>query len=82
MMILKGQDAFHIVHGNRFSEDGFQGQTFDYLLANPPFGVEWEKVKDPIRREHEKLGFDDRFGPDCPASTTAASCSSSTWSPK
>ncbi len=39
-MVLKGQDASHIVLGNPFSEDGFAGQHFDCLLANPPFGVE------------------------------------------
>lgn len=65
-MILKGQDASHIVHGNSFSEDGFQGSTFDYMLANPPFGVEWKKVEDPIRREAEKLGFEGRFGAGLP----------------
>ena len=43
-MMLKGQDASHIVQGNSFSEDGHVGRTFDYLLANPPFGVEWKKV--------------------------------------
>ena len=56
-MMLKGQDASHIVCGNSFSEDGHQGQTFDYLLANPPFGVEWKKVEDAVRDEHEKLGL-------------------------
>ncbi len=65
-MILKGQDASHIVPGNSFSEDGFQGQTFDYLLANPPFGVEWKKVEDTIRSEHDKLGFAGRFGAGLP----------------
>ena len=43
-MMLKGQDASNIVYGNSFSEDGHQGRHFDYLLANPPFGVEWKKV--------------------------------------
>src|SRR5579859_4321228 len=65
-MMLKGQDASHIVQGNSFSEDGHVGRTFDYLLANPPFGVEWKKVEDPIRAEHEKLGFDGRFGAGLP----------------
>ncbi len=64
-MMLKGQDASHIVLGNSFSEDGHQGRTFDYLLANPPFGVEWKKVEDDIRREAEK-GFNGRFGAGLP----------------
>jgi type I restriction enzyme M protein len=64
-MMLKGQDASHIVRGNSFSEDGFEGRAFDYLLANPPFGVEWKKVEDDIRREAEK-GFNGRFGAGLP----------------
>ena len=44
-MMLKGQDASHITNGNSFSEDGHKGKTFDYCLANPPFGVEWKKVE-------------------------------------
>jgi type I restriction enzyme M protein len=65
-MMLKGQDASHIVCGNSFTEDGHQGRRFDYLLANPPFGVEWKKVEDTIRREHEKQGFNGRFGAGLP----------------
>jgi type I restriction enzyme M protein len=65
-MMLKGQDASHIVSGNSFSEDGHQGRTFDYLLANPPFGVEWKKVEDAVRTEHDKLGFSGRFGAGLP----------------
>lgn len=65
-MMLKGQDASHIVSGNSFSEDGHQGRTFNYLLANPPFGVEWKKVEDAVRLENEKLGFAGRFGAGLP----------------
>jgi type I restriction enzyme M protein len=64
-MMLKGQDASHIVCGNSFSEDGHSGRTFDYLLANPPFGVEWKKVETEVRRENEK-GFNGRFGAGLP----------------
>jgi type I restriction enzyme M protein len=64
-MMMKGQDASHIIRGNSFTEDGHQGRTFDYLLANPPFGVEWKKVEDEIRREAEK-GFNGRFGAGLP----------------
>jgi type I restriction enzyme M protein len=52
--------------GNSFSEDEFRGQTFDYLLANPPFGVEWKKVERIIRDEHEGKGFAGRFGAGLP----------------
>ncbi|HEU0086993.1 MAG TPA: class I SAM-dependent DNA methyltransferase [Pseudonocardiaceae bacterium] len=64
-MMIKGQGG-EIVYGNSFSEDGFEGQRFDYLLANPPFGVEWKKVAGPIKREHERDGFAGRFGAGLP----------------
>ncbi|MFN0153437.1 MAG: N-6 DNA methylase [Gaiella sp.] len=65
-MMLKGQDASHIARGNSFSEDGHAGRTFDYMLANPPFGVEWKQVERVVREEHEKLGFRGRFGAGLP----------------
>jgi type I restriction enzyme M protein len=65
-MMLKGQDASHIAPGNSFSEDGHAGQHFDYCISNPPFGVEWKKVEDTIRTEHDKLGFNGRFGAGLP----------------
>jgi type I restriction enzyme M protein len=65
-MMLKGDDPSRIVCGNSFSEDGHQGESFDYLLANPPFGVEWKKVEDTIRTEHDTLGFRGRFGAGLP----------------
>jgi type I restriction enzyme M protein len=65
-MMLKGQDASHITYGNSFSEDHFQGQRFDYLLANPPFGVEWKKVDAEVRKEAETKGFNGRFGAGLP----------------
>jgi type I restriction enzyme M protein len=65
-MMLKGQDASHITFGNSFSEDHFEGERFDYLLANPPFGVEWKKVENDVRKEHETKGFSGRFGAGLP----------------
>ena len=65
-MMLKGQDATNIVYGNSFSEDGHIGFKADYLLANPPFGVEWKKVADTIRDEADKKGFAGRFGAGLP----------------
>jgi type I restriction enzyme M protein len=65
-MMLKGQDASHIAYGNSFSEDHFEGERFDYLLANPPFGVEWKKVEDEVRKEAESKGFSGRFGAGLP----------------
>jgi type I restriction enzyme M protein len=65
-MMLKGQDATHITYGNSFSEDHHEGERFDYLLANPPFGVEWKKVETEVRKEAESKGFSGRFGAGLP----------------
>jgi len=65
-MMLKGQDASSIFFGNSFTEDGLEVAKFDYMLANPPFGVEWKKVEEQVRAEREKRGFDGRFGAGLP----------------
>ncbi|QYG93778.1 SAM-dependent DNA methyltransferase [Iamia sp. SCSIO 61187] len=65
-MLLKGENAANIHLGNSFSEDHLAGETFHYMLANPPFGVEWKKVEKAVRDEHETLGFDGRFGAGLP----------------
>jgi type I restriction enzyme M protein len=65
-MMLKGQDASHIAYGNSFSEDHHEGERFDYLLANPPFGVEWKKVEDEVKNEAQTKGFNGRFGAGLP----------------
>ena len=66
MMLKDPKHAAHIVHGNSFSQDGHAGRDFDYLLANPPFGVEWKKVRDAVEDEHKRLGFAGRFGAGLP----------------
>lgn len=65
-MMIKGQDPENIEFGNSFSRDGHAGASFDYLLSNPPFGVEWKKVKDAVEDEHERLGESGRFGAGLP----------------
>ncbi|MDX0640040.1 N-6 DNA methylase [Sinorhizobium medicae] len=65
-MLIKGQDVSNIVFGNTLSDDGHPGAKFDYMLSNPPFGVEWKKVEKEIRAEHEQKGFNGRFGPGLP----------------
>lgn len=65
-MLIKGQDVSNIVFGNTLSGDGHSGSHFDYMLSNPPFGVEWKKVEKEIRKEHESQGFNGRFGPGLP----------------
>ncbi len=52
--------------GDSFTEDQFAGETFDYFLTNPPFGVDWKKQQKEIQREHDKRGFDGRFGAGLP----------------
>jgi type I restriction enzyme M protein len=65
-MMIKGQHADNIKFGDSFTQDGLPGKKFDYLLANPPFGVEWKPQADQINAEHEEKGFDGRFGPGLP----------------
>jgi type I restriction enzyme M protein len=65
-MLIKGQPVENIVVGNTLSEDGHGNAKFDYMLSNPPFGVEWKKVERAVRQEHEQKGFDGRFGPGLP----------------
>jgi len=65
-LMIKGKDPDRIAFGNSFSNDGHKGERFDYLLANPPFGVEWRKVQDEVEHEHETLGESGRFGAGLP----------------
>ncbi len=65
-MVIKGQDIENMVWGDTLTNDGHFGKTFDYCLANPPFGVEWKKQQDFVEREHKERGFDGRFGPGTP----------------
>lgn len=65
-MLIKGQDVANIAIGNTLSEDGHAHKKFDYMLSNPPFGVEWKKVEKEIRKEHEQMGFNGRFGAGLP----------------
>lgn len=65
-MLIKGQDVANIVAGNTLSDDGHASRKFDYMLSNPPFGVEWKKVEKEVRKEAADKGFDGRFGPGLP----------------
>ncbi|MCZ4587626.1 class I SAM-dependent DNA methyltransferase [Rhodococcus opacus] len=65
-MLIKGENPENIVLGNSFTADGHAGHRVDYLLANPPFGVDWKKYADPIQAEAENEGFDGRFGAGLP----------------
>ncbi len=65
-MLIKGQDIANIIFGNTLSADGLHGKHFDYMLSNPPFGVEWKKIEKEIRKEAESMGYNGRFGPGLP----------------
>ena len=65
-MMIKGQEIEHIAFGDSFTDDHFPRHRFDYMLANPPFGVEWKPQEQAIRREHEEQGFGGRFGAGLP----------------
>jgi len=65
-MLIKGQDIANIIFGNTLSADGLIGKVFDYMLSNPPFGVEWKKIEALIRKEFLEHGYNGRFGPGLP----------------
>ncbi|MCY3661127.1 MAG: N-6 DNA methylase [Caldilineaceae bacterium] len=72
-MLIKGENAENIILGDSFSRDGYAGgngsgrpSTFDYMLANPPFGVKWQQQEKYIKQEHDTLGFKGRFGAGLP----------------
>ena len=67
-MLIKGNDADFIKDGNTLSDDQFEGQTFDYILSNPPFGREWKNEKPKVEAEAKK-GFAGRIGPGLPAAS-------------
>lgn len=64
--LIKGKGYENIYYGNSFTEDGLKLEKFDYMLCNPPFGVEWKKYQALIKDEAEEKGFDGRFGAGLP----------------
>jgi len=65
-MLIKGQNPSNIKFGNTFTQDGLEGEVFDYLLSNPPFGVDWKKAERYIKDEAANRGFAGRFGAGLP----------------
>ena len=65
-MLIKGEKADNIKFGNSFTNDGLPTDTFDYMLSNPPFGVDWKKVQTEIKKEADDLGMKGRFGAGLP----------------
>ena len=70
-MLIKDEETDHIILGDTLGDgktrDGLQGSKFHYMLANPPFGVEWKDQQKAVNKEHEELGFGGRFGAGLPA---------------
>lgn len=65
-MLIKGQEVKNIKLGNTLSSDQLYADKFDYMLSNPPFGVDWKKIEQAIKDEHTQKGFEGRFGPGLP----------------
>ncbi|MBN8669280.1 MAG: SAM-dependent DNA methyltransferase [Chitinophagales bacterium] len=65
-MLIKGQDPGNIKFGNTFTVDGLENEKFDYMLSNPPFGVDWKKAEKIIKKESEDKGMAGRFGAGVP----------------
>ncbi|WP_201554496.1 type I restriction-modification system subunit M [Psychrobacter sp. 72-O-c] len=65
-MLIKGQEVDNIKLGNTLSSDQLVAEKFNYMLSNPPFGVDWKKISGEINDEHQQKGFDGRFGAGLP----------------
>lgn len=65
-MLIKGQDVTNIKLGNTLSQDQLAAEKFDYMLSNPPFGVDWKKIEKDIKDENALKGHEGRFGPGLP----------------
>jgi type I restriction enzyme M protein len=65
-MLIKGQEVNNIKLGNTLSNDQLYADKFDYMLSNPPFGVDWKKIESAIKDENTLKGYDGRFGPGLP----------------
>ncbi|EXJ12872.1 type I restriction-modification system subunit M [Nitrincola nitratireducens] len=65
-MLIKGQKVDNIKLGNTLSNDQLRNDKFDYMLSNPPFGVDWKKIQKQINDEHTQKGYEGRFGAGLP----------------
>ena len=66
-MLIKGGNASGMMFGDTLSEDKFSGYEFDYIISNPPFGIDWKREEKEVKSEYTKLGYNGRFGPGLPA---------------
>jgi type I restriction enzyme M protein len=65
-LLIKGEDAENIKHGNTITKDRLIGKTFNYMLTNPPFGDDWKNIREFVENESTEKGFDGRFGAGTP----------------
>lgn len=65
-MLIKGQNPSNVKFGNTFTVDGLEEEKFDYVLSNPPFGVDWKKAQKIIKAEADSKGMRGRFGAGLP----------------
>ena len=65
-MLIKGGNAQGMKYGDTLSDDAFANYEFDYIISNPPFGIDWKREKDAVERE-AKTGYEGRFGPGLPS---------------
>ncbi|MEK4264163.1 type I restriction-modification system subunit M [Paenibacillus sp. FSL L8-0499] len=66
-ILIKGEEAKNIAFGNTLSDDAFSAMKFDYMITNPPYGVDWRTVEQVVKDEHENKGYNGRFGAGYPA---------------
>lgn len=66
-MLIKGGNAQNMKFGDTLSDDKFSGYEFDYIISNPPFGIDWKLEEKQVKQEYSRLGYDGRFGPGLPA---------------
>lgn len=65
-ILIKGQEAKNITFGNTLSNDNFPNEHFNYMITNPPYGVEWKPAENAVKKEYEEKGFNGRFGAGLP----------------
>jgi len=66
-MLIKGGNAQNMKFGDTLNNDQFSNYEFDYIISNPPFGIDWKKEEKQVKYEYSKLGYEGRFGPGLPA---------------
>lgn len=66
-MLIKGGNASGMKYGDTLSDDKFKGYEFDYIISNPPFGIDWKRERKEVENEHKSEKYEGRFGPGLPA---------------